>query len=302
MDTAMTDRVTITITGLEVFGRHGVHEEERRLGQRFLIGVRLTLSRCPAVDDDDLAGTVDYAALAASIGALVAGTPSRLLEHLAGRVADLALRSPFADSVTVTIDKPHVALAQPVVATGVSLRRKRRHTYWIGLGSNLGDRLAELQQMIDAMAAHGVAIEAISPVYETAPQLLRDQPAFLNAVVRIRTTRPPRRLLATLKRLERQQGRDAAAERFGPRPIDADILLWDGGWWRDERLVVPHPRLTERRFAMEPLLALDGDAALPDGTAIATHHERIDPFEQRVTRCDDGLRPPAATSDTAPSA
>ena len=117
------------------------------------------------------------------------------------------------------------------------------------MGSNLGDRGAALQGALDALRAEGVCVEAVSPVFETAPQDLVDQPAFLNAAARVRTRLDPRGLLALLKRIERTLGRVPEGVRFGPRPIDADILLWDGGAWRDEALEIPHPRLVRRRFA-----------------------------------------------------
>ena len=80
-------------------------------------------------------------------------------------------------------------------------------TYWLGLGSNLGDRLANLQGLVDALRDAGVRVEALSPVYDTAPQQIADQPAFLNAVVRVRTELTPRELLAVAKRAERRLGR-----------------------------------------------------------------------------------------------
>ena len=81
------------------------------------------------------------------------------------------------------------------------------HAYWVGLGSNLGDRGAALQGALDALRAEGVCVEAVSPVFETAPQDLVDQPAFLNAAARVRTRLDPRGLLALLKRIERTLGR-----------------------------------------------------------------------------------------------
>lgn len=95
-------------------------------------------------------------------------------------------------------------------------------------------------------------VEAVSRVYETAPQGIEDQPPFLNAACRVLTALGPRELLAILKDIEAHLGR-VEGPRFGPRAIDLDILLWEGGTWRDDRLEVPHPRLHERRFALIPL-------------------------------------------------
>lgn len=160
--------------------------------------------------------------------------------------------------------------------------------YWVGLGSNLGDRLAMLQAALDALRARGLDVAEISPVFETAPQGLAEQPAFLNAACRVETDRGPRDLLAELKAIEHELGREPGGVRFGPRPIDADILLWDGGEWHDEALDVPHPRLTERRFAMAGPLAVDAGLRLPDGTAMMTAFAAIAPQAQPVREwpCD----------------
>ncbi len=161
--------------------------------------------------------------------------------------------------------------------------------YWIGLGSNLGDRRAMLQAAVDGLRARGVRVDAVSPVHQTAPQDLTDQPAFLNAACRVETALAPRELLAHLKEMEHDLGRRAGV-RFGPRPIDADILLWQGGGWSDEALQIPHPRLTRRRFAMAGPLDVDPELVLPDGTPLAGAFAAIPAAEQPVEPwpCADG--------------
>jgi 7,8-dihydroneopterin aldolase/epimerase/oxygenase len=119
------DRVTVRVTGLEVFGRHGVFPAETELGQRFVVDVAMRLSACPGVDDDQLAGTVDYAALADAVAGIVAGPPCALLEHLAGRIADRVLREPLVAEVDVTVRKPHVAIPHVLAETSVTLTRRR---------------------------------------------------------------------------------------------------------------------------------------------------------------------------------
>ena len=131
----------------------------------------------------------------------------------------------------------------------------------------------------------------MSGVYETAPRDVQDQPSFLNAACRAGSDLDPPDLLAVLKRIERELGR-VAGPRFGPRAIDLDVLLWDGGVWGDDALVVPHPRLTERRFAMVPLLDVDPDLAMPDGAAIRDLAAALDAGEQDVRRSPLGLVAP----------
>jgi len=284
----VNERVTVMIRGLEVFGRHGVFDAEQELGQRFVVDLELELLHCPGVASDALADTVDYAALADAVVRIVAGPPQRLLEHVAGQIADQALGEPLARRVRVDLRKPHVVLAHRVDETAVRLERVRESTYWLGLGSNLGDRLANLQGLVDALRDGGVRIEAISPVYDTAPQQITEQPAFLNAVVRVRTQLAPRELLAVAKRAERRLGRTGGGARFGPRPADCDIVFWDGGVWHDGELEIPHPRLTERRFVLVPLLDVGPELVHPDGRALAACDAALDPEEQPARPWPDG--------------
>jgi len=116
----MSDLV-VTISGLEVVGHHGVHPEERVLGQRFVVDVEMFLAHDGAATTDALTDTVDYATLCDDISAIVAGEPVALLERLARLVADRALADPAVRATTVTIAKPHVAIPHVVDDVSVSL-------------------------------------------------------------------------------------------------------------------------------------------------------------------------------------
>jgi 2-amino-4-hydroxy-6-hydroxymethyldihydropteridine diphosphokinase len=156
-------------------------------------------------------------------------------------------------------------------------------TGYLGLGSNEGDRLANLRAARAALAGHGIEVTASSSVYETAPQgEVTDQPDFLNACVRIRTALDPERLLDACKAVERELGRTPGGMRHGPRPIDVDLLLLGGLEHRSERLSLPHAEVTSRRFVLEPLLELDPELTLPDGTRLAEQLEAV--AEQPVKR------------------
>jgi 2-amino-4-hydroxy-6-hydroxymethyldihydropteridine diphosphokinase len=136
---------------------------------------------------------------------------------------------------------------------------------YLGLGSNLGDRLANLQGAVDRLAGEeGVRVDASSRVWETAPVGGPEQPDYLNAVVRVQTDRAPRELLAACQSVESALGRERS-DRWGPRTIDVDVLLYDGRVVDEPDLVVPHPRIVERAFVVLPLLELDPDPVLPDG-------------------------------------
>lgn len=155
--------------------------------------------------------------------------------------------------------------------------------YWIGLGANLGDRVGALAAAVRALGERGLAVEAASHLYETAPREVLDQPVFLNAAVRARSELGPREALAACKDAERAIGR-VPGVRYGPRAIDCDVLLWSGGEWHDDALEIPHPRLLERRFALLPLLDLDPGLALPDGRGLAEALAALDPAEQPAER------------------
>ena len=140
----------------------------------------------------------------------------------------------------------------------------------LGLGSNVGDRRANLQAAVDALPAHGVRALAASSVYDTEPvgEVL-DQPEFLNAVVRISTGLGPEALLDACKAIERELGRTAGGVRHGPRPIDVDVLLLGDVSFESARLRLPHAEVTSRRFVLVPLLEVSPGVTLPDGSSAA---------------------------------
>lgn len=143
-------------------------------------------------------------------------------------------------------------------------------TGYLGLGSNVGDRVENLRAAIAGLSRRGVGVEAVSSGYETEPvgEIL-DQPDFLNAAVRISTGLEPEPLLDLCKRVEAESGRVAGGPRHGPRPLDIDLLLLGDIVLRTDRLELPHPETRSRRFVLVPLLELDPDLTLPDGSALA---------------------------------
>ena len=139
---------------------------------------------------------------------------------------------------------------------------------YIGLGSNLGNRLSHLAAALDSIAdTDGTYVIEVSNVVESEPWGVTGQPAFANAVAQVATTLSADRLLEALKDIEAALGR-TSGPRYGPRVIDLDILLFGDEEWRAEDLVVPHPRLAERDFVVTPLLEIAPDVRWPDGTRI----------------------------------
>jgi len=142
-------------------------------------------------------------------------------------------------------------------------------TVYLGLGSNIGDRFGNLNRAIAAIAAAGIEVEAVSSAYETEPvgEIL-DQPDFLNAAIRVRTTLGPEGLLDQLKEIEADLGRELGTPRHSPRVIDIDLLLFGNLEFESDRLRLPHREVTSRRFVLVPLLELDPGLTVPGGTRL----------------------------------
>jgi 2-amino-4-hydroxy-6-hydroxymethyldihydropteridine diphosphokinase len=139
---------------------------------------------------------------------------------------------------------------------------------FLGLGSNLGNRLTNLQAAVDTLQTEpGLRVTASSRVWETVPVGGPPQPDYLNAVIRAETDLSARDLLDVARRVEQRMGR-VRKERWGARLLDVDILLYDEEQIDEPELVVPHPRMAERAFVLLPLLEVDPDPVLPDGTRL----------------------------------
>lgn len=137
-------------------------------------------------------------------------------------------------------------------------------TAYLALGSNLGDRHATLQRAVDALADEpGIRVDASSRVWDTEP-VGPPQPRYLNAVLRIETELQPLELLRACQRVEASLGR-VRRDRWGPRTLDVDVLLYDERTIDDPELQVPHPRMHERAFVLAPLLELEPEPMLPAG-------------------------------------
>jgi 2-amino-4-hydroxy-6-hydroxymethyldihydropteridine diphosphokinase len=152
---------------------------------------------------------------------------------------------------------------------------------YLGLGSNVGDRESHLRAAIELLRERGVEVEAVSSTYETEPvgEVL-DQPDFLNAAVRIHTDLEPEDLLDVCKEVEQARGRALDAPRHSPRPLDVDLLLLGDLELSTDRLTLPHPEVTSRRFVLAPLLELDPELALADGTRLAGALDALGPGQR----------------------
>jgi 2-amino-4-hydroxy-6-hydroxymethyldihydropteridine diphosphokinase len=141
---------------------------------------------------------------------------------------------------------------------------------YVGVGANLGDREATIRAALAALPG----VVGVSQLRETDPVGVVDQPPFLNGATVLETDFSPRELLDALLAVERELGRERS-ERWGPRTIDLDLLLYGEETIDEPGLTIPHPRLHERRFALEPLLDLDPELAIPGRGRVADLLERL---------------------------
>lgn len=251
----MTDR--IEIRGIRCSGIHGVLEFERLSPQEFLVDALLFGDFAVACETDDLDKTVDYSKIVDLIRGVIEGEHSDLLENLAFKIADnirsLILTSDvLVNEVRVKVTKTHPPIDNiNAVSFDISLKVKR--DVYLSIGSNLNNRLAYLrgacQQLPDMIA--------VSNLYNTAPEgeNIETQGPYLNCVVRLYTDILPFELLDICHKLETEAGR----RRFyknSARTLDIDILTYGTLKLDDPVLTLPHPKMGERAFVIEPLLEL----------------------------------------------
>ena len=263
---ASSPSVTIEVTGLSLYTHHGVGEAEREVGQRLVFDIAFELEECDATVTDRIEDTVNYAEVCEQVALGAQERSYRTLERLCTAVADRLIDRFGAESVRVKATKPEPPIPLPVEEVSVEVWKEVAglRVGYLGLGSNVGDRLRNLRAARDALVLYEVAVEAASSVYETAPQgEVTDQPDFLNAALRVRTALGPEELLDAAKGVERDLGREPGGVRHGPRPIDVDVLLLGDLEYSSDRLTLPHREVTSRRFVLEPLLELDPGPGAP---------------------------------------
>ncbi|MBO0823678.1 MAG: 2-amino-4-hydroxy-6-hydroxymethyldihydropteridine diphosphokinase [Actinobacteria bacterium] len=263
----MLDR--ISIAGLRARGHHGVFDHEREAGQDFVIDAVLWLDTAPAAASDDLGLTADYGGVASRLAEIVTGPPVALIETLADRLASACLADPVVREAEVTVHKPQAPVAVNLTDISVTIRRTRtERNVVLALGSNLGDRMANLQRGIDTLGNSGITATAVSGIFETTPVGGPEQGNYLNAVVRAQNSLPAREILARCQAAEAAAGR-VRTVRWGPRTLDVDIIACGTETSADPDLTLPHPRAHERAFVLAPWLDIEPDAELPGRGPVA---------------------------------
>jgi 2-amino-4-hydroxy-6-hydroxymethyldihydropteridine diphosphokinase len=179
---------------------------------------------------------------------------------------------------------------------------------YLGLGANVGERVKSLAHALDALRADPrVVLRSVSPAYETEPWGVRDQPPLVHAAAALDFDGDPEELLRLCKEIEARLGRIAAPERYGPRAIDLDVLLFGDVVLQGPSLTLPHPRMAEREFVLAPLRDLEPPPRLPESAGEADPHSgggrvlrRLGPIP-RYEPLTPAVRHRSADSDDRPS-
>lgn len=242
----------IFISDLLIFANHGVFEEEKKLGQKFYVDIRLGLNTQDAGLTKDLSRSVHYGEVSDQVVALFRSESEDLIETCAEKVAQFILQKyPLVQEVLVRVKKPWAPVRLPVDTVYVEIRRKR-HRAFLGLGSNMGESRKLLKQAMEQIENEYIKIVARSDFFTTKAWGLEDQPDFLNNVIEIETSYEPSGLLSHLQRIELALGRERKIH-WGPRTVDIDILFFDDKKIYQSDLIIPHPYVEERAFVLEPM-------------------------------------------------
>ena len=252
----------IYIKGLEVFANHGVFKEEKNLGQKFIIDIELKSDLSDAGRYDDLEKTIHYGLLSDAIIEEFTKQSYDLLEKATYELCKFILTNYNVKAVKILIRKPWAPVKRNLDCVAVEMK-KEWHKVYLAVGSNMGDKEKNIKDAIDILSKNEeVKIKKISTLIETDPVGYLDQDKFLNGAIEIETIFSPKELMSELLRIEKELKRKRII-KDGPRTIDLDILLYDNLISDDEFVTLPHPRMEERLFVMEPLNEIAPNAIHP---------------------------------------
>ncbi|MBR5348140.1 MAG: 2-amino-4-hydroxy-6-hydroxymethyldihydropteridine diphosphokinase [Lachnospiraceae bacterium] len=271
----------IFINEVPFYANHGVFAEEKSLGQTFLLSLVLYVPMERAAAKDDLKKTIHYGEATQKAVAFLQTNTYGLLETAAHRLAIYLLDEfPLLKGVTVKLAKPGAPVRFSFQSLGVCVTRSR-HIAYLSLGSNLGDRKAMLDAGLDRLKQNPeIRVKKVSEYINTPAWGYTEQPDFLNAAVEISTTLSPEMLLAACQDAEQSQNRTRQIH-WGPRTLDVDILLYDDEVISTPELVIPHPRMTERAFVLQPMTMIAPGACHP------VLHLNMEQLFERLNRKED---------------
>lgn len=244
---------SIKISNLEVFAYHGVLKEENSLGQKFLISVELFTDISEAAKGDDISKSINYASVCRCIEEFLTSHTYKLIETTANRLAMHLLKTyDRIQRLILEIKKPWAPILMSLETVSVRIERGW-HKVYLGIGSNMGDKEANLNEAIRLLNEdEDCRVRRVSSFIITKPVGGVEQDDFLNGALYMETLKSPEELLDLLMRIEKELKRERII-RWGPRTIDLDMLFYDDEIISTERLILPHPELINREFVLQPL-------------------------------------------------
>lgn len=243
----------IYINNLEFIGFHGVFPEEKKLGQKFLVSLELTVDTREAGKTGDLTKSVHYGLVAQDVEKLFLEKSIDLIETCAENIAEMVLKKyELVKEIKVVVKKPWAPLQMHFENVAVEISRKW-HKVYLSLGSNMGDKRENLLEAIKRVGElENTEVVKSSTILETEPFGYIEQDNFLNACLEVKTLLTPQEFLSSILKIELDMGR-VREIKWGPRVIDIDILFYDDEIIQEDNLAVPHPWICEREFVLEPL-------------------------------------------------
>ena len=243
----------IIVEDLQVYAYHGVYPQENEEGQNFYVNVILDTDTRAAGLSDDLGLSTNYGEVCRFLHSFLREHTYKLIETAAERCAEaLLLQFSRVRQVTLELKKPEAPVHLPFGSVSVKIVRGWRRAY-IASGSNMGDREAHLEAALNALQKdQKCRLLRVSDWMETTPYGGVEQNDFLNGAMSIETLYTPEELLEVLQGIEKRENRERK-EHWGPRTLDLDILLYEGGVMATERLTIPHRDMQNRDFVLKPL-------------------------------------------------
>lgn len=243
----------IHIENLEIFANHGVFQEETNLGQKFLVSLVMYADTRKAGKTDCLEESIHYGEVSHFMTSYTKKHTRKLIEAAAEDLAEaLLLQYPPLKGVTLELKKPWAPVGLPLETVSVKITRFWHRAY-LGLGSNLGDKQAYLEQAVKALGeTKGCRVAKVSSYLVTEPYGGVEQDDFLNACLSLDTLLSPSELLEKLHEIEQAAHRERLIH-WGPRTLDLDILLYDDEILETEDLIIPHVEMHKREFVLKPL-------------------------------------------------
>ena len=243
----------IIIKDIKVYAKHGLLPEEKIYEQLFIITAAFYLDLRKAGMSGDLVKTIDYGEACQAIAAFVTNNSFDLIETLAERLAEkLLIENHSLQKIRLKVEKPNAQIPVSFKTVYVEIERSR-HTVYIALGSNMGDKEGNLRAAVNALDdTRGCKVLRTSGFILTKPYGYADQDDFLNACLELETLMTPDELLDLLHDIENRAGRERDI-RWGPRTLDLDIILYDDIITSGEALKIPHNDMHRRDFVLVPL-------------------------------------------------